>query len=69
MTAPLWEITVGNIGTVYAGNSWQEANATYLEYVRQSQRGIGRAGGESVVLWYRGEIRREHNGARKREEE
>jgi hypothetical protein len=60
-----WEVTVNNVGCVYQGDSEKDAKDTYLEYVMQSQRGIGHVAGESVILWYRGEISREYDSARK----
>lgn len=46
-----WQVVVGNIGTVYDGNSQDEAIKTYNEYVAQSKERKGRAAGESVVLF------------------
>lgn len=57
-----YEVIVGNIGTVYSGNSKTEAERHYREYVSQSKTGRGRAGGESVALMCEGEILKEHLG-------
>ena len=57
-----YQVIVGNIGTVYDGDSWNEAKKTYGEYKRISQSGVGRAGGESVTLMDGEEIKYEHFG-------
>jgi hypothetical protein len=64
-----WEVIVGNIGSVYRGESSDEAVSTYREYVKQSQSGRGRAGGEPVTLFRDGEIYREHMGSNESVEE
>lgn len=61
-TTALFEVLVGNIGTVYSGPMLKEALEYYGEYRRQSKTGYGRAAGESVVLLQDGEIRKEHHG-------
>lgn len=48
---PLMEIMVGNIGLVYRGTNYNDAEDTYLEYLAQSKGNYGRAAGESVV-WF-----------------
>ena len=53
---PTYEVTCGNIGTVYSGNLLKEALQTYSEYKRQSLTGIGRAGGEEVTMMKHGDI-------------
>lgn len=50
---PAYEVIVGNVGTVYSGNSQDMAHAVYLKYVAISNGGEGRAGGESVYLMER----------------
>jgi hypothetical protein len=47
----MWQVVVGNIGTVYQGNNQDKATATYHEYVRLSRCNLGRGGGESVVIF------------------
>ena len=47
----LYEVVVGNIGTVYRGSSKREAQSTFKYYVSQSQNDEGRAGGENVTYW------------------
>jgi len=56
------EIIVGNIGTVYLGDSAQEAKDDYYAYKQKSEHEFGRASGESVVWLKDGEIVREHYG-------
>lgn len=53
--APVYRVTVGNIGEVYAGNSQTEARATFNIYKEQSIANEGRAAGEPVTLWEHGE--------------
>ena len=45
-----FKVIVGNIGTVYSGDNEAEAHKTYYEYREQSQKGYGRAAGETVTL-------------------
>lgn len=54
-TAPVYRVTVGNIGEVYAGNSAAEARATFNIYKAQSLANEGRAAAEIVTLWENGE--------------
>lgn len=54
-TAPVYRVTVGNIGEVYAGNSQTEARATFNTYKAQSLNNEGRAAAEPVTLWENGE--------------
>jgi len=46
----IYEVIVGNIGSVYCGNRAKEAVTHFEEYKRQSIAGFGRAGGESIVI-------------------
>lgn len=55
-----FSVIVGNIGTVYDGNSQTEAQRVYAAYVADSINGIGRAANEEVTLWVDGEIIAEH---------
>lgn len=57
------EVIVGNIGTVYRGSDHLEAVKTYLYYVKASEAGEGRAGGESVTMFEGERIAREHFGS------
>jgi hypothetical protein len=45
-----YSVVVGNIGTVYRGNNYVDACKVYGVYKRLSHAGVGRAGGEPVVL-------------------
>lgn len=45
-----YDVIVGNVGTVYHGSSLTAAKKAYLDYVKISVAGTGRAGGESVNL-------------------
>ena len=58
----MYEVIVGNIGTVYTGNDENEAFRAYNEYVSQSLQGCGRASYEPVVLMQDNEIVNEHYG-------
>ncbi|MBI4090865.1 MAG: hypothetical protein HY422_02475 [Candidatus Komeilibacteria bacterium] len=51
----MYDVIVGNIGYVYSGEDATVARRTYVEYVRQSEYGTGRASGESVMLLYNDE--------------
>lgn len=58
-----YTVIVSNIGTVECDVSYAVANHAYLEYVSLSQRGYGRAAGETVTMVDdRGEIVKEHIG-------
>lgn len=55
-TVTVYEVIVGNIGTVYTGRDAKIARETMQEYIRQSKSGVGRAGNEPVTLLLNGEI-------------
>jgi len=55
-----FEVIVGNVGSVYSGIQLKEALEHYGEYIQQSKTGLGRAGGEEVVLMKDGEPWKEH---------
>jgi hypothetical protein len=57
-----YNVLVGNIGCVYSGSDERIARDTYKIYVEQSKSNVGRAGGESVTLMERGEIKMEFTG-------
>jgi hypothetical protein len=57
-----FEVTVGNIGSVYRSDNSDIAWAKWAEYVEDSKTGLGRAGGEEVVLWDNGEPKLIHEG-------
>lgn len=58
----VYEVVVGNVGTVLTTTDRAEAEGAYDEYVGLSESSSGRAAGESVVLMYEGEPIREHSG-------
>lgn len=57
-----YEITVGNVGTVYRSEDKREAVALFGDYRRRSQGGVGSFAGEPVTLWCDGEPIREYAG-------
>lgn len=58
-TAPVYRVTVGNIGEAYAGNSAAEARDAFDHYKAQSLANEGRAAAETVTLWEHGHPVRE----------
>lgn len=50
-----FEVTCGNIGSVYRGNDFSTARSVYQEYVRQSGTPGLRATLEVVIIWEEGE--------------
>jgi hypothetical protein len=48
---PMYEVTVGNVGTVMVGTDNIRAHAEYNAYVKLSRDGVGRMAGEPVVLF------------------
>lgn len=50
-----WSVVVGNVGTVYAGESEAEARETFARFVDVSAGDMGRAAGEPVYLICDGE--------------
>jgi len=61
-TVNKYQVVVGNIGTVYSGNSLSLAKNHFEEYVKQSEGGYGRAANEDVTLFRSDEIIDEHFG-------
>jgi hypothetical protein len=59
----MYEVIVGNIGSVYNGPNRVEANRVFGEYKRQSKINYGRAAGEDVVLMTNGEPTKEFVGS------
>lgn len=57
-----YEVIVGNIGTVYRGNSKVEALKKYSTYVKASKSSYGRASGEGVDLFKDGDVIKSHVG-------
>ena len=62
---PLWEVVVGNIGTVHRTRNETKARADFATYVTQSSAGYGRAAGETVTLMRDGDPVAEHFGEEK----
>jgi len=58
-----YTVVIGNIGTVYDGDSEAAARTIYASYVRSAQSGVGRAAGEQVTLFGDGEVVEEHPAA------
>ena len=60
---PIYEVIVGNVGSVYRGRSRVKALAIYESYVTMSQEHeTARCYGEDVILLPDGEIEQEHRG-------
>jgi hypothetical protein len=60
---PIYEVIVGNVGTVYRGRSRVKALAIYESYVTMSQEHeTARCYGEDVTLLADGELESEHMG-------
>jgi hypothetical protein len=58
-----YEVIVGNVGSVFHGESRADARKTYQSYVRSSTETAGaRCFGEDVTLLVDGEIKQEHTG-------
>lgn len=57
-----FQVIVGNIGTVYCGPDFNEAESAYDEYLEQSKSEVGRAAGESVTMMYNNSIHKEYAG-------
>jgi hypothetical protein len=59
----IYEVIVGNVGSVYRGRSRVKALAIYESYVTISQEHeTARCYGEDVTLMADGEIEQEHRG-------
>jgi hypothetical protein len=58
----MYQVIVGNVGTVYHGDSELDAREKYDEYVMQSMHGRGRASGEDVTMLADDEIVRNFDG-------
>ncbi len=58
----MYQVIVGNIGTVYEGDDEFEAYATFQMYRIDSKYSRGRAAGESVTLLADGEVVKEYVG-------
>ena len=51
-----YTVDAGNVGTVYDGNSLSQAKKVYEKYWQMSASGVGRVGGEVIVLFHGEEI-------------
>lgn len=58
---PHYEVFVSNVGTVYRGEDQCDAEYDFDSYVDLSRRGIGRAGGQDVVLFKDGQTIDQHH--------
>ena len=59
-----YEVVVSNTGIVYFSGSKRDAVKKYVEYVRQSIMGSGRAAHKAVTLHSDGDLLAEHLGRR-----
>lgn len=57
-----YELIVGNIGRVFESNNLKDCMKKFRHYVTQSKSGVGRAGGESIILLREGEPIEEYQG-------
>ena len=57
-----FSVTVGNIGTIYDGESLEDAQKIFKDYIEASKSDYGRASGESVYLFRNDEIFEEYIG-------
>lgn len=56
-----YEVVVGNVGTIYRGNSKRQGLAEFREASQLSKDGYGRYSMEPVTLFEDGEILKEHD--------
>jgi hypothetical protein len=56
MPSSNYEVIVGNIGTVYSGSNYEEAEEEYKDYLDASQSPYGKASGEEVTFLKDNEI-------------
>jgi len=60
----MYDVVVGNVGTVFSGTSKREALLTFKIYCDHSKYGTsGRCYGENVTLFYSNEILKEYIGS------
>lgn len=67
--APLFQVIVGNVGTVYAGASFTSAVSTYNHYVQYSRSSGSRVTGQPVTMMRAGEIDRDYHPEPEEEED
>jgi hypothetical protein len=58
----MFSVIVGNLGTVYDGDDFSEAEKTYDEYVEMSHCAFGRASSQEVILMANGEVEFHYEG-------
>ena len=56
-----YEVFVSNVGTVYRGDDRCDAEYDFDSYVELSKRGVGRAGGQEVILFVNGHAEDTHH--------
>jgi len=54
----MFDVIVSNIGSVYVGNNFLQANAKFNAYVKASKAQEGRGSGETVTMMHYNDIRR-----------
>lgn len=59
----MYEVIVGNIGSVFRGNQSKEAGQAFREYKEQSKTNYGRAAGEDVIMMINGHPSKEFIGS------
>jgi hypothetical protein len=59
-----YQVVVGNIGTVYDGDSTMDSIQVFEEYIKVSKGGTGRGGNEKVARLVDGEIFDEYDPRR-----
>lgn len=57
-----YTVVVGNVGTVYHGQSRSKAVKAFESYTLMSKHGVGRAAGEAVTMMFEDDVLREHPG-------
>ena len=58
----MFSVIVSDIGTVYDGNEFAEAEATYDKYVQQSNNQFGTSTSSEVILMANGEVEFHYEG-------
>lgn len=56
----MFEVIVGNVGTVHSGDSEREALLIFNTYVDRSKSGHGRCGNEEVTMMEDGDIAKQY---------
>ncbi len=58
----MFSVIVGNLGTVYDGDDFSEAEKAYDEYVEMSHCAFGRTSSQEVILMKNGEVEFHYEG-------